>query len=365
MQIQTAAKLAECSDRWTRRHPQSREFILSELQVAWEIYDWLSLVRLETALVDRIFQILETEGNFRPMRLFGRLKNFYECWCAGLYMDAPFETLPQKKAAQVRFDTPVEFSPSPREIDIGAGLNVIILLLKLDRYMQSQPKLTGKVKFYACGEPDCENLDSDRLLKIIGYSRWLGIGTFLARVGGFLCGANLPKVNLAGANLFGIDFSQADLRGANLSATNLVGASFSNADLYQVNFSYANLIGTDFSAANAKQANLSYVNLMSAEMSAAKLQSAKFSNSSLCGANLTQAELSNTDLSGAHLRGTILSHSNLHRANLRGAILANADLSHAKLTYTDLRLADLDGANLHMILWDQTTKWDNARGMKL
>ncbi len=365
MQLQTAAKLAECGDRWTRRHPQSREFIWSESQVAWEIYEHLSLVKLEPHLVDRIFQTLETEGKFRPMRLFGRLKSFYDRWCAGVYMDALSETLPQKKATQVRFDTPVEFSPSPREIDIGAGLNVIILLLKLDSYMQSQPRLAGKVKFYPCGEPDQADLDSDRLLKIIGYSRWLGIGTFLARVGGFLCGANLSKVNLAGANLFGADFNQADLRGANLSGTNLVGACFSNADLHQVNFSYANLTGSDFSAANAKQANLSHVNLMSAEMTAAQLQSAKFSNSSLCGANLTQAELSNSDLSGAHLRGTTLSHSNLHRANLRGAVLANADLSHANLTYTDLRLADLDGANLHMIIWDQTTKWDNARGMKL
>jgi uncharacterized protein YjbI with pentapeptide repeats len=365
MQIQTAAKLAECGDRWTRRHPETREFILSELQVAWEIYDHLSLVKLDPVLVDRVFQTLEESGRFRPLRLFNKLRYFYECWCVGVYMDSPFETLPQKKAAQVRFDTPVEFSPSPREIDIGVGLNVIILLLKLDGYMQSQPKLAGKVKFYACGEPDRENFDSDRLLKIIGYSRWLGIGTFLERVGSFLCGANLPKVNLAGANLIGVDFSQANLKGSNLSATNLVGACFSNAELHQVNFSYANLTGTDFSAANAKQANLSHVNLMSAEMSAAQLHSAKFSNSSLCGANLTQADLSNTDLSGAHLRGATLNHSNLNRANLRGAILANADLSHAKLTHTDLRLADLDGANLHMILWDQTTKWDNARGMKL
>ncbi|MDX1977064.1 MAG: pentapeptide repeat-containing protein [Pseudanabaenaceae cyanobacterium bins.68] len=360
MSLQTAANLAEYCDRWTRRHPQSRDFICTELQMAWEIYDQLSLVELTPDNLSQLFRQLETEAKLRPLRLFGRLQIFYERWCTGIFLDAIAESLPHKKSAQVKTAT-------ARQIDIGAGLNVMILLFGLDAYMQSQPKLAGKLRFFPCGDPDSpnQNHDSDRLLKIIGYARWLGITTFLDRVRDFLAGAKLVKVNLAGANLFGVNLENADLRGSNLSATNLAGACLSKAELYQTNFSFSNLTGCDFSGANAKQASFNNVNLMSAEMSKAQFQNAKFSNSNLSGVNLARAELNSCDFSNSHLRGAVLTHTNLHRANLRNAILVNADLSHADLRQADLRYADLQDTILNMLTWDQTTKWEQTRGLKL
>lgn len=360
MSLQTAANLAEYCDRWTRRHPQTREFICSELEMAWEIYDQLSLIELTPDNLNQLFHQLEVEAKLRPLRLFGRLQIFYERWCTGIFLDAITENLPHQKAAQVKTFT-------PRQIDISTGLNVMILLLSLDSHMQSQPKLAGRIRFFPCGDPENPNQhhDSDRLLKIIGYSHWLGINTFLERVRDFLSGAKLIKVNLAGTNLFGVNLENADLRNANLTATNLAGACLSAAELYQANLSFSNLTGCNLSNTNAKQANFCNVNLMSAELSKAQLQNAKFSNTNLSGANLNHAELNGCDFSYAQLRGAVLTQTNLHRANLRNAVLINADLSQADLRHADLRYADLQDATLNMLTWDQTTKWDQARGLKL
>lgn len=97
-------------------------------------------------------------------------------------------------------------------------------------------------------------------------------------------------LNLAGADLRGVDLFKRDLRGANLSGANLQGE-----DLASINFSNA-----DLSRANLKDAGL------------------------------IAADLSGVNFSGAGLRGAILRGANLSKANFDGADLTKADFRGVK-----------------------------------
>ena len=67
-----------------------------------------------------------------------------------------------------------------------------------------------------------------------------------------LRGADLPRADLRGANLYGANLSEADL-----SRANLYGANLSEADLYGANLSEADLSRADLRGANLYGANLS------------------------------------------------------------------------------------------------------------
>ena len=81
-----------------------------------------------------------------------------------------------------------------------------------------------------------------------------------------LSGANLFRVNLAGADLAGADLFRAnlygaDLAGANLAGANLAGANLTGADLFGANLYGANLTGAILLGANLLGANLTGANL--------------------------------------------------------------------------------------------------------
>src|SRR5688500_15539717 len=113
-----------------------------------------------------------------------------------------------------------------RKVDIYAGLNVLILLLELHRYAQTQDELKDKINFYPCGQPDTEEFDRIRLLRMIGYSQCLGADAYTSILGRFLSGAFLSGAFLSGAFLVNGDFRGAFLSGAFLSGAFLVNGDF-------------------------------------------------------------------------------------------------------------------------------------------
>ncbi|MEG5174680.1 pentapeptide repeat-containing protein [Microcoleus sp. B3-D7] len=355
-----AERLKESLEEWTEPGKKRITFNTQDSQMHWEIYDLLGYGPLTEEIVEYLMGLLTTpavageENQFRPVELFQRLEDFYLRWCEGEFIDAPPENLPQKKMRLLRYQLKTQYL-GQRQIDIYAGLNVIILLLELHRYGQQIDELKDKMVFYPCGKPNDEGKldDSNRLLRLISYSYCVGDSGFLQIVGLFLSDANLSGANLGGTELCG-----ADLDGANLSGANLNGAELSDAYLTDADLSGAHLSGTYLTEADLRGADLSGADLSGADLIGANLSGANLSGANLSGANLSGANLSGADLSGADLSG----------ANLRGTNLTEADLSGADLSAADLSGAKLSGANLTDrtfgdVKWDENTKWENVGGL--
>jgi uncharacterized protein YjbI with pentapeptide repeats len=410
-----AERLKQSLEEWTEPGKKGRGFNTQDSQMNGEIYDLLGYGPLTEEIVEYLMVLLTTpagsgeENQFRLVELFQRLEYFYLRWCEGEFIDMLPESLPQKKMRLLRDQLKTQ-DLGQRQIDIYAGLNVMILLLELHRYGQQIDELKDKMVFYPCGKPNDEGKldDSNRLLRLISYSYCVGDSGFLQIVGLFLSGANLSGANLGGTELCG-----ADLYGANLSGANLNGAEFSNAELFDANLRGAHLSGTylieaglsgaDLSGADLSRANLSGANLSGADLYGANLSGANLSGADLSGADLSRADLYGANLHGANLSGADLSGANLSDADLRGANLSGADLHDADLrdaylSDADLRGADLRGANLSRadlsppylsganlsganlsganlsganltdrtfgdVKWDENTKWENVRGL--
>ncbi|WYM02223.1 MAG: pentapeptide repeat-containing protein [Gloeotrichia echinulata CP02] len=267
--------------------------------------------------------------------LFKRLEKFYRRWCQGKFIDSAEETLPQKKLRQLQKYKIIGLGQ--RQVDIYAGLNVMILLLELHRYAQGRDDLTQQIIFYPSDKPEKYPLTT-QLLRIINYSDGIKLGNFNSVVGRFLSRANLSGANLSGANLSGADLSSAYLSRADLSSAYLSRANLNSADLRGANLSSADLRG-----ANLRGANLSDADLSSANLSGAILSRANLNSADLRGANLSSADIRGANLRGANLRGADLSS-----ANLSGAYLGDAYLSNEVLG--DIR-------------WDENTKWEGVRGL--
>jgi uncharacterized protein YjbI with pentapeptide repeats len=378
-----AERLKESLEEWTEPGKKGKEFNTKDDDMAWEIYDLLGYGGLTAEIVEYLMGLLTTpagageENQFRPVELFQRLENFYQRWCDGEFIDMLPESLPQKKLRLLREQLKTQ-ELGQRQIDIYAGLNVMILLLELHRYGQERDELKDKMVFYPCGKPNAEGkLDDEiRLLRLIGYSCCVGHFGFLDTVGRFLSGADLSGANLGGAELCGANLSGANLSGANLSGAELSDAYLTDADLSGAHLSHAylnnaDLSDADLSGADLIGAKLSGANLNSAYLSGAYLRGADLrdtdlSDANLSGANLSGAYLRDADLIGAYLSGANLSGANLSGANLSGANLSSANLRGANLSSANLRGADLSGANLSGtfgdVKWNENTNWENVRG---
>lgn len=220
--------------------------------------------------------------------------------CQGKFIDTAEETLPQKKLRQLqRYGIT---GLGQRQVDVYAGLNVMILLLELHRYAQERDDLKAEIVFYPSGKPQ-ENRRTIQLLRIINYSDGLNLSNFIKIVGKFLRGAYLSGAYLSGADLSGADLSGADFSDAYLSGADLGDTSLRGAFLREADFRGAYLDAADLS-----------------------------------GADLTEADLTEANLSGAYLSG---------------AYLSNADLSGAYLS--DEFWGD--------VKWDEKTNWENVRGL--
>ncbi|MBD2536229.1 pentapeptide repeat-containing protein, partial [Nostoc flagelliforme FACHB-838] len=312
-----AQRLIKSFEKWIRVDPESRreDFWITDKQLFEEIYDLLSYGGLAREIVEYLIALIDAKENFQLQSLFKRLEEFYLDWIQGKFINESSKNLPLAQMQKLQKQGLVI---GLKEVDIFTGLNVMILLLELHRYTQTQDELKDKVAFFPCGERDSKNFDSERLFRIIGYSSTTAVTTFTARVGYFLSSANLSDAYLSGANLSG-----ANLSSANLSDAYLFGATLTN---------------TNFSGANLSGANLS-------------------------GAIFSGAILSGANLSGANLSGAILSGSRILDRNFNGANpnLSGANLSGANLSGANLSGANLSGANLLNITWDEHTNWDNVR----
>ncbi|MBD6620905.1 NACHT domain-containing protein [Komarekiella sp. 'clone 1'] len=328
-----AERLKQSIEDWTQLGRGGKTFNVNEKELCEEIYDLLGYGGLTPEIIEYLMALLRTSGEFKPQEILQRLNKFYLDWCQGEFIDLHEETtLPQGKARNLEKQAGINLGQ--RQVDIFTGLNVMILLLELHRYAQTQDELKDNIVFYPCGKRDSDNFDNQRLLRIIGYSYSVTVSTFLETVGYFLSRANLSGANLSGANLSGANLSGANLSGANLSGANLSGA----------NLSGANLSGADLSGTG---------------------EYARF----LCGADLRRADFSQANLSGADLSNANLSHANLSHANLSRSVLAFANLhcanfSHANLCDVNFYGAGFDSTNLTNIVWDENTTWASVQGLE-
>jgi uncharacterized protein YjbI with pentapeptide repeats len=156
-----------------------------------------------------------------------------------------------------------------------------------------------------------------------------------------LHGADLSTINFSEAALYGVDLCGADMRNSDLHNAKLDGSDLSETDLLNVNLSGATLNEADLHGANLSGVNLSTADLIRVNLSGATLSGADLHHSNLSGANLDRATLSGADLHHSNLSG-----ANLDRATLSGADLSNVDLSKSTLSRVDLHKANLIGVDL-------------------
>ncbi|MBD2596774.1 pentapeptide repeat-containing protein [Nostoc spongiaeforme FACHB-130] len=374
-----AERIKQSLEEWTEPGRRGRTFNVDEQTMDWEIYDLFGYGGLTPEIVEYLMGLLITSDEFHPVELFKRLENFYVRWCKGELIDAPPENFPQKK---MRLLQEQGIKQGQRQVDIYAGLNVMILLLELHRYAQGRDELKEEIVFYPSGQPEANNLWTGKLLHIINYCDCVKFGNFINIVGQFLCYANLNSTYLSGTVMSGTllsnaNLSLAELSGvnfseANLSFADLSGASLDGAYLCYTNLKNADLRGADLSCANLKNADLSGANLSGANLSLADLRATDLDGANLCGVDLTNAKLDDARLSGVDLTDAKLTNASLTGAYLGSTDFGDSFLDAANLTSADLKGAKLKGvdfysetvgANFENISWDNYTNWENVQGL--
>ncbi len=319
-----AKQIAESLEDLTQKTGKRRKtYIVSDEELEWQIYNLFGYGNLTAEVVEYLMALL-VKSEVELVVLFERLHGFYLDWCDGKFIEATEDTLPQKKARQLQ---QWGIESGQRQVDIYAGLNVMILLFELHRYGQSQEELREQLHFYPCGKYGNEEFDDNRLMQIIGYSECLEVTGFLEKVGRFL--------------------RSADLSGADLSSAHLSSAFLSDGYMNNVSPCPA---GIHFGFTNLSSANLSSANLSDATLIGVNLIGVNLRNADLIGINLRDADLRDANLSGVNLRNADLTFANLSSANLSGVNLSGANLSGVNLS----------DANLSNIKWDRYTNWSNT-----
>ncbi|WP_204141850.1 NACHT domain-containing NTPase [Halomicronema sp. CCY15110] len=289
---------------WTELKKRQR-LVMDEGAVNAQIYDLLGYGGLSVEIVDYLFELL-SESDIDRVQLFERLHGFYQRWHESEFLNqGPVDDLPQqenlplKKMLQLRNQG---IAIGLKQVDVFAGLNVLILLFKLHAQAQpeSYPTLPNDapapaITFHPCGTPGTENWDKDRLLNTIHYADSLGFATFTLTAGPHLARANFERANLLLANLQYAILLNANFERANLERTILLDANLARANLVSANLERANLERAILLNANLERAYLFSANLARAILldanlgNARNLSSAQFSGVSpplLCGVTL-------------------------------------------------------------------------------
>lgn len=242
-----ATRLKEAIEDWTKSHGRHNEFYVRTEQLNQEIYDLLGSPVLTVEIVEYLMAMLSRSDQSTLVGLFERLHNFYDDWCEGKFIDAPPDkNLPQQKMCLLKVQLPERPFLGIRQVDVYAGLNVMILLLELHRYARSKVELKEKIAFHPNRQLSSGKISKYRVLTIIRYSDCVELGGFCSILGHFLACVNLSNADLSGVLFLDTDFSNADLSGADLSGAtlilaNLSEANLSNSDLSNTNLSVTNL----------------------------------------------------------------------------------------------------------------------------
>lgn len=143
---------------------------------------------------------------------------------------------------------------------------------------------------------------------------------------------DLSWVSLAGADLDGVNFTQANLSNADLSNANMSGLPFQRAILDSADLSGAKL--TDM-----------------ADFTGASLNKTCLVNAAMINVILTQADLSGANCSGAemtgnNMTGTVCHKGIFNRTIFKNGFIINADFSGATLTEADFTAAVVRGIDL-------------------
>ena len=369
-----ATRLAESLEDWTEKTGKRRKtsFTVKDDDFHKQVYDLFGFGHLTAEVLDYLMALLKQNLDEEKWQsLFDRLHDFYLSWCDGEFIEA----LDRKKSGTLPLDKTRDLQEyqiecGQRQVDIYTGLNVLILLLEIHRYAQSQVSLKDNIAFYPCGKQS--DFQPNRLRQVISYSDCLGFGIFTEKVGQFLSSANLNGADLNGADLNDAFLGGANLKGADLNGAFLGGANLENADLEGADLNGANLEGADLNYANLERANLegadlAYANLNDAYLNRVNgdyLTYANLNDAYLSYANLEHADLNDANLYGAKLNYANLKGANLERADLERANLKDADLKGANLKGANLKDADLKGAYLVAVKWDDRTNLKGVQGLE-
>ncbi|MGE0628244.1 MAG: pentapeptide repeat-containing protein [Hyphomicrobiaceae bacterium] len=176
--------------------------------------------------------------------------------------------------------------------------------------------------------------------------------------------AVFTRAKMIGAQMSGIDLTdarldEADLTGANLSYTLATGANFSSAQMEK-----ADLTG----GVHLEGANMLLAGLRGADLFGARLQGADLSTASLVGAVLVHARLEGANLSDADLEGADLRNANLLKVQMSGANIRAADLRGALIWETSpparesIALADLSELKVRPASGEELSQVKDAVG---
>jgi uncharacterized protein YjbI with pentapeptide repeats len=347
-----AERLKNSLEAWVRTNSKSSGDEVSDEIFDKQVYDLFGYGGITTEILEYLVDLLRSSEEFGQenknniKNLSKRLQDFYFRWCKGEFINDPL-IIPilQKKIAELK---QYRVSVDLKQLDVYAGLNVMILLLELYRYARREaPSIPEEeIQFLPCKD------DPSQLLRIIGYSNCIKIGEFAEKVGPFLGYAKLDGADLGGAYLRGVNLERASLSQANLSGAYLKGANLKKARLKDANLRRVNLESADLT-----EAYLIDVNLSNADM-----RSSNLTEANLCGADLSNTKLDDSTFHSAYLGGTVLSTANLNRADMREAILCSAVLEGTNLELAKLKNADLRGANLKNSIWTWA-EYDEAKGL--
>ncbi|MEQ4720642.1 pentapeptide repeat-containing protein [Nonomuraea sp. B19D2] len=281
-----------------------------------------------------------------------------------VYTDARSMETPQDAQSIDRYTRAVEQLGSEK---IEVRLDAIHTLQRLAQDSQRDRVTTVEVMAAYVREHDSMSkarllgqpaTDVQRALTVLG-SLYDALNSELGH--DWVCGCNLARIRVPGADLSGLNLgtavlTRADLRGADLSGANLASTDLSGADLHRAYLDGADLAHAVLFMANLSESDLNGADLRGVDLFEADLRRADLRKADLSGVDLFNADLRGADLRGVNLTGASLSGADLRKADLRGAILRGADLKGSDLKGADLTGADLTQANLDAAKTDDETK---------